>query len=182
MEDLEKLEQTTLGAGCFWCIEACFKDLKGVVSISPGFAGGKTKNPTYKDVCSGATGHAEVAKITFDPSIITFDELLELFWFVHDPTQLNRQGNDIGSQYRSVIFYHDETQRLKATEYKLKLENAKVWEKPIVTEIMEINNYHNAETYHKNYYELNPDNAYCQSVVRPKVEKFKKVFQQKLKI
>ena len=150
--------------------------MKGVISVEPGYAAGDSDRATYKDVCEGDTGHAEVARVVYDPELITFQKLLELFWFVHDPTQLNRQGNDIGSQYRSVIFYHDDEQRKLAEDYKRRLTDEKVWDNPIVTEIKEINNYFPAEDYHKNYFELNPGNLYCQSVVRPKVEKFKKVF------
>jgi peptide-methionine (S)-S-oxide reductase len=175
------MEEATFGAGCFWCIEACFLDIKGVVSVKPGYAGGHVKNPTYKHVCEGTTGHAEVARIVFSPEIISYTELLEMFWFVHDPTQLNRQGNDIGTQYRSVIFYHNDEQKKQAEFYKQKLATNNVWENPIVTEIIEINNYYEAEAYHHNYFELNPQNQYCQSVVRPKVEKFKKVFSEKTK-
>lgn len=175
------VENATFGAGCFWCIEACFLDIKGIVSVKPGYAGGHLENPTYKQVCEGTTGHAEVARIVFDPAVISYDELLEMFWFVHDPTQLNRQGNDIGTQYRSVIFYHTEEQKEKAEDYKKRLETSNVWDNPIVTEILEINNYYEAEAYHHNYFELNPQNQYCQSVVRPKVEKFKKVFAEKKK-
>ena len=170
----------TFGAGCFWCIEACFQDLKGVISVVPGYAGGHTDKPTYKEICTGQTGHAEVAQVVFDPSVISYEELLEAFWFVHDPTQLNRQGNDIGTQYRSVIFYHNEAQKTAALKYLQKLEAENVWDKPIVTQIVEINNYFEAEDYHHNYYENNPGNPYCQSVVRPKVEKFRKVFAEKL--
>lgn len=169
-------KEATFGAGCFWCIEACFKDLKGVISVEPGYAGGDPERTTYKEVCEGNTGHAEVARVVFDPELISYQKLLELFWFVHDPTQVNRQGNDIGTQYRSVIFYHDDEQKRLAEEYKERLTEEKVWDNPIVTEIAAINNYFPAEDYHKNYFELNPGNLYCQSVVRPKVEKFKKVF------
>lgn len=175
------IKEATLGAGCFWCIEACFKDLKGVISVTSGYAGGHVENPTYKAVCEGTTGHAEIARVVFDDAEISFDELLELFWFVHDPTQLNRQGNDIGTQYRSVIFYHDEMQQAIAEAYKHRLTEEKVWDKPIVTEISALTNYYPAEDYHQDYFELNPGNAYCQSVVRPKVEKFRKVFADRLK-
>lgn len=176
-----KMEIATFGAGCFWCIEACFLDIEGIQSVKPGYAGGHLQNPTYKQVCEGTTGHAEVAQIVFDPVVISYDELLEMFWFVHNPTQLNRQGNDVGTQYRSVIFYHSEAQKEAAELYKKKLIDAKVWDEPIVTEIVEINNYFEAEAYHHNYLELNPGNPYCQSVVRPKVDKFKKVFAEKRK-
>ncbi|MFY7943025.1 MAG: peptide-methionine (S)-S-oxide reductase MsrA [Crocinitomicaceae bacterium] len=170
----------TFGAGCFWCIEACFKDFKGVIDVYPGYAGGQKNNPTYEEVCSGNTGHAEVAQIQFDEDLVSYNELLEVFWFVHDPTQLNRQGNDIGSQYRSVIFYHDEVQKEIAKNYKQKLSLEGVWSNPIVTEIVPISNFYKAEQYHHNYFELNPQNLYCQSVVRPKVDKFRKVFSDKL--
>jgi peptide-methionine (S)-S-oxide reductase len=170
----------TFGAGCFWCIEACFKDFKGVIDVYPGYAGGQKNNPTYEEVCSGNTGHAEVAQIQFDEELVSYNELLEVFWFVHDPTQLNRQGNDIGSQYRSVIFYHDEVQKEIAKNYKQKLSLEGVWSNPIVTEIVPISNFYKAEQYHHNYFELNPQNLYCQSVVRPKVDKFRKVFSDKL--
>ena len=175
------IQETTLGAGCFWCIEACYSQLQGVLEVYPGYAGGHKLDPTYQEVCGGNTGHAEVARVVFDDEKVTFDELLELFWFVHDPTQLNRQGNDIGTQYRSVIFYHSEFQKERAEYFISKLSSEKVWENPIVTQIIEINNFYRAENYHHNYFELNPQNAYCQAVVRPKVEKFKKVFENKLK-
>ncbi|MBI2257471.1 MAG: peptide-methionine (S)-S-oxide reductase MsrA [Flavobacteriia bacterium] len=175
------IEEATFGAGCFWCIEACFNELKGIISVESGYSGGHIKNPTYEQVCSGSTGHAEVTRIVFDSYIISFEELLEVFWFVHDPTQLNRQGNDIGTQYRSVIFYHNDNQKELALNYKEKLELEKVWEKPIVTEIVELENFYPAENYHQNYLELNPENAYCKSVIRPKYEKFKKVFSKQLK-
>jgi peptide-methionine (S)-S-oxide reductase len=175
------IQEATFGAGCFWCIEACYSQLEGVIEVYPGYAGGHKLNPTYEEVCSGNTGHAEVARVVFNDEKITFDELLELFWFVHDPTQLNRQGNDIGTQYRSVLFYHSEFQKERAEFFISKLTQEKVWENPIVTEVVEINNFFRAENYHHNYFELNPQNAYCQAVVRPKVEKFKKVFESKLK-
>jgi peptide-methionine (S)-S-oxide reductase len=151
------------------------------LEVYPGYAGGHKLDPTYQEVCGGNTGHAEVARVVFDDEKVTFDELLELFWFVHDPTQLNRQGNDIGTQYRSVIFYHSEFQKERAEYFISKLSSEKVWENPIVTQIIEINNFYRAENYHHNYFELNPQNAYCQAVVRPKVEKFRKVFESKLK-
>ncbi len=175
------VKEATFGAGCFWCIEACFIDLEGVISVTSGYTGGHTENPTYKQVCEGTTGHAEVARIVYDDEIISYDELLELFWFVHDPTQLNRQGNDVGTQYRSAIFYHDEIQKELAEKYKQKLIEEKVWDKPIVTEISPLSVFYPAEDYHNNYFALNPDNPYCNAVVRPKVEKFKKVFAARLK-
>lgn len=174
-------KEATLGAGCFWCIEACFKDIKGVLAVSPGYAGGDPERANYKDVCEGNTGHAEVARIEYDDEIVSFDKLLELFWFVHDPTQLNRQGNDIGTQYRSSVFYHDEQQREIAEAYKKRLTDEKVWEQPIVTEIVPLEKFFKGEDYHHNYFENNPQNMYCQSVVRPKVDKFKKVFADLMK-
>lgn len=176
---MRKME-ATLGAGCFWCIEACFKDLEGVISVVPGYAGGTPETANYKDVCTGKTGHAEVAHITFDADQLSFDEILEMFWFVHDPTQLNRQGNDIGPQYRSAVFYHNEEQKTKAEMYRQKLTAEKVWDKPIVTKIEPLEAFYSAEDYHRNYFELNPENQYCQFVVRPKVEKFKEVFAKRL--
>ena len=175
------IKEATVGAGCFWCIEACYKELKGIVQVLPGYAGGQIKNPSYEEVCNGKTGHAEVARVVYEDTEISFEQLLEVFWFVHDPTQLNRQGNDIGTQYRSVIFYHDDEQKQLSEAIKLKLTAEKVWENPIVTEIVPINNFYVAENYHHDYFKLNPENMYCQAVVRPKVEKFKKVFAEKLK-
>ena len=175
------LKEATFGAGCFWCIEACYSEMKGIIEVYPGYAGGQTINPTYNQVCEGKTGHAEVARIVYNDEEITFEELLEVFWFVHNPTQLNRQGNDIGTQYRSVVFYHDEEQKRITEEYKARLIKEEVWEQPIVTEIVPIANFYKAEAYHQNYLALNPENMYCQSVVRPKVEKFRKVFGDKLK-
>ena len=175
------IKEATIGAGCFWCVEACFLDLDGVISVSSGYSGGQLENPTYKQVCEGTTGHAEVARIVYEDEVLNFDEILEVFWFVHDPTQLNRQGNDIGTQYRYVIFYHDEIQKELAQKYKQKLENEGVWNDPIVTEISSLLNFYPAEDYHTNYFALHPDEPYCSAVVRPKVEKFKKVFAQRLK-
>jgi peptide-methionine (S)-S-oxide reductase len=174
------MKEATFGAGCFWCIEACFKDLKGVQSVVSGYSNGDIKNPTYKEVCTGSTGYAEVARIVYDESLISFDELLEAFWFVHDPTQLNRQGNDIGTQYRSGVYYHSEDQMKIAEAYKARLIAEKVWEEPIVTEIVPVKDFYPAEDYHQNYLELNPENAYCRAIVRPKVDKFRKVFSEKI--
>jgi peptide methionine sulfoxide reductase msrA/msrB len=181
VDDGVEMEEITLGAGCFWCVETCFKELEGVIEVYPGYAGGKTLNPTYEQVCSGTTGHAEVARIVFDPAVISVNEILELFWWIHDPTQLNRQGNDIGTQYRSVIFYHNEAQKEVSESYLKRLTKEEVWDKPIVTEITALNNFYRAEQYHHDYFNLNPENQYCQFVVRPKVEKFRKVFKEKLK-
>jgi methionine-S-sulfoxide reductase len=180
-EDSVKKEEATFGAGCFWCVETCFKELEGVLDVYPGYAGGKVVNPTYEQVCSGTTGHAEVARIVYDPQKISFDALLELFWWIHDPTQLNRQGNDVGTQYRSVVFYHTEAQKSTTEKYIEKLTKEKVWDNPIVTEVKGINNFYRAEQYHHDYFNLNPQNQYCQYVVKPKVEKFRKVFKEKLK-
>lgn len=176
----ENAKKATFGAGCFWCVEAIFQELKGVEDVVPGYAGGHIKNPSYKEVCSGSTGHAEVAQITYNPDVITFDELLEVFWAVHDPTTLNRQGNDIGTQYRSVVFYHDEEQKNLAEKYKAELNASGAWDNPVVTEITEINNYTQAEDYHNDYYSQNPEESYCRYVIQPKVEKFRKVFKDKL--
>lgn len=174
-------EKATFGAGCFWCVEAQFQLLKGVVKVSSGYSGGKVINPSYKEVCSGSTGHAEVIQITYDPAIISYDELLAAFWQTHNPTQLNRQGNDIGTQYRSVIFYHNQQQKDLAEKYKRELDKAKAWEHPIVTEISPFINYYEAESYHQNYFNENGSASYCQYVIQPKVEKFKQVFNNKLK-
>jgi peptide-methionine (S)-S-oxide reductase len=174
------MEIATLGAGCFWCIEACYKELNGIINVVPGYAGGSIKNPGYREVCTGRTGHAEVAQVEFDPMLISYGEILEVFFFVHDPTTLNRQGGDVGTQYRSSIFYHSDEQKEIAQGYIDRLNLEKVWENPIVTEVTAINNYYTAEDYHHNYLENNADNPYCQAVVRPKVDKFKKVFAEKL--
>lgn len=171
----------TFGNGCFWCTEAVFQQLKGVSKVTSGYSGGKIENPTYKAVCSGETGHAEVLQIEYDENQISFEELLEVFWNTHDPTTLNRQGNDVGTQYRSAVFYHNEEQRSKALAYKQQLEQAKIWKDPIVTEITAFTKFYPAEDYHQNYFNDNGSNPYCQFVVRPKVEKFKKQFADKLK-
>ncbi len=174
-------KEATFGAGCFWCIEACYKDINGVESVLPGYSGGTAETANYKAVCDGTTTHAEVARIVYDDSLVSFDKLLEMFWFVHDPTQLNRQGNDIGSQYRSVVFFHDKDQQNSAKAFKKCLEDEGVWDKPIVTQIVPLENFFLAEDYHHNYFENNPQNGYCQAVVRPKVEKFRKVFGDEMK-
>ena len=177
----QTLSKATFGAGCFWCVEAIFQELKGVDSVLSGYAGGELEKPTYKQVCSGLTGHAEVVQILYDPQQISFEKLLEVFWQTHDPTTLNRQGNDIGTQYRSVIFYHADSQRKIAYELKEKLNQEKVFPKPIVTEISPIRNFHSAEKEHQDYYDQNPDQAYCRLVIRPKLEKFRKVFSKERK-
>ncbi|HAA00903.1 MAG TPA: peptide-methionine (S)-S-oxide reductase [Flavobacteriales bacterium] len=175
------LESATLGAGCFWCIEAVYLELKGVKSVVSGYAGGHVDKPTYEEICRGTTGHAEVARIVFDPKVISFDELLEVFWQIHDPTTLNRQGNDVGTQYRSVIFYHNEEQKNSAEKYKMQLDTSGAWDKPIVTEISPLTNFFPAENYHQNYYNNNPNQGYCRFVIAPKMDKFRKVFKEKLK-
>lgn len=180
-ENQSDMEKITLGAGCFWCVESVFLDVKGILKAESGYSGGPKPNPTYKEVCSGTTGHAEVVQITFDPSVISFEEILEIFFQTHDPTTLNRQGNDIGTQYRSAIFYHSENQRMKALEIIKSLNASGAWEKPIVTEIAAFKEFFSAEDYHQNYYKLNSEQPYCQYVIRPKLEKFRKVFKEKLK-
>jgi len=179
--DTTKFEKATFGSGCFWCTEAIFEELKGVHSVVSGYAGGNVVNPTYEEVCTGTTGYAEVTQITYDPYTITYDELLEVFWKTHDPTTLNRQGNDVGPQYRSVIFYHNEEQKQLAEKYKSELDKSGAWDNPIVTEILPLTNYFPAENYHQDYYNNNPNQGYCAFVIAPKLEKFKKVFKDKLK-
>ncbi|HZJ61283.1 MAG TPA: peptide-methionine (S)-S-oxide reductase MsrA [Chitinophagaceae bacterium] len=179
---MSSIETATFGSGCFWCTEAIFKELEGVVSVMPGYSGGQTINPTYKEVCSGETGHAECTQIVYDPAKISYDELLEVFFKVHDPTSLNRQGNDVGTQYRSVIFYHGDEQKRLAEKYKTELDRSGAYDKPIVTQIAPMEKFYPAENYHHDYYEYNKDkNPYCAVVVRPKLEKFRKVFSEKLK-
>ena len=175
-----KLETATFAGGCFWCVEAIFQNLQGVASVVSGYTGGSVENPTYDQVCSGATGHAEAIQITFDPAKISYKELLEVFWQTHDPTTLNRQGNDTGTQYRSAIFYHSDQQRQTAELYKKELVAAKIWGSPIVTEIVPFKKFYKAEDYHQNYYRQNAGQPYCRFVITPKVEKFRKVFEKKL--
>jgi peptide-methionine (S)-S-oxide reductase len=177
----QKMEVITLGAGCFWCIESIFQNLKGVEKVVSGYSNGQKPNPTYKEVCTGTTGHAEVAEITFDPSVVSFSEVLEVFFQTHDPTTLNRQGNDAGTQYRSGIFYHTDVQKTKALEIIKALNESKAYNNPIVTEVTKVETFYPAEDYHQNYFNLNGDQPYCQYVIRPKVDKFKKVFAGKLK-
>ena len=175
------MELATFGTGCFWCTEAIFEQLKGVESAISGYSGGTVKNPTYKKICTGETGHAEVIQITFAPEIITYKELLEVFWQTHDPTTLNRQGADVGTQYRSVIFYHNAMQKELAENYKKKLDKAGIYNNPIVTEISDYSTFYKAEDYHQDYYNNNKSQSYCSFVITPKIEKFKKVFKDKLK-
>ena len=175
------MEKATFGSGCFWCTEAVFQNLEGVESVVSGYSGGHIKNPAYREVCEGRTGHAEVVQITYDPDKVSYDTLLEVFWKTHDPTTLNRQGNDVGTQYRSVIYYHDDAQRQLAQEYKEKLDASGAFPNPIVTEISPLDVFYPAEEYHQNYYNNNPGQGYCSFVIRPKVDKFKQVFGDKMK-
>jgi peptide-methionine (S)-S-oxide reductase len=179
--NLEGKEMTTLGGGCFWCIEAVFDDLKGVENVESGYSGGTVANPTYKQVCTGTTGHAEVVQITFDPKIISYKEILEVFFTVHDPTTLNRQGPDEGTQYRSVIFYHNNEQKTISEQTIKQLNNEKIWDDPIVTEVVPFKTFYKAEDYHQEYYKLNGDQPYCRLVISPKVKKFREKFYEKLK-
>lgn len=175
------MEKATFGGGCFWCTEAVFQDLAGVQKVESGYAGGHMENPTYKQVTSGTTGHAEVLQITYDPATISYDELLEVFWSTHDPTTLNRQGNDIGPQYRSIVLYHNDEQREKAERYLKELDASGAYDSPIVTMIEPLQEFYPAEDYHQNYFNSHGHEPYCSFVIRPKVEKFKKVFADKLK-
>lgn len=176
-----QFETATLGGGCFWCVEAVYQDLKGVQQVVSGYAGGTVENPTYQQVCTGTTGHAEVVQITFDPKIISFEDILYVFWRTHDPTTLNRQGADVGTQYRSVILYHNEEQKAIAEKSKRETEASGLWPNPIVTEIAPLRDFYKAEAYHQNYYRTNPHQPYCMMVIDPKVKKFRKEFQNKLK-
>jgi peptide-methionine (S)-S-oxide reductase len=174
-------EVATLGAGCFWCVEAIYQQLDGVIKVESGYSGGQTAHPTYEEVCTGRTGHAEVIQVTFDSQKISFKELLEVFFRTHDPTTLNRQGADVGTQYRSAIFYHSEEQRKIAEAVKKETDAAKIWDDPIVTEIARFDAFYKAEEYHQNYYNQNVNQAYCRMVINPKLSKFKKEFKNKLK-
>lgn len=171
----------TLGAGCFWCVEAIFDQLKGVEKVISGYAGGEIKNPSYKEVCTGRTGHAEVCQVIYNPKIISIEEILEVFWQTHDPTTLNKQGGDVGTQYRSAIFYHNNAQKQIAEAYKQQLESSNIFSNPIVTEITTFTNFYPAEDYHQDYFDLNGEQPYCSAIIKPKVEKFKKKFKDKLK-
>ena len=170
------LEKATLGAGCFWCVEAVFQSLKGVCRAESGYAGGTAHRPSYQQVCSGTTGHAEVVQVTFDPGVISFAELLRVFWRTHDPTTLNRQGADVGSQYRSAIFHHGDEQKVTAEKSREETDASGLWPDPIVTEITPFTNFYAAEEYHQKFYLLNPDQPYCRVVIDPKLRKFKEEF------
>lgn len=174
-------EKATFGMGCFWCTEAVFQRLKGVTKVESGYCGGTVKNPTYEDVSSGTTGHAEVTQITFNPAVISYKELLEVFWKMHDPTSLNRQGADVGTQYRSAIFYHTAQQKALAEHYKAELNKQNALGKPVVTQIAPFKAFYKAENYHQNYYNLNGSQPYCRAVIKPKVDKLEKIFKEKLK-
>ncbi len=176
----EKTDTAIFGAGCFWCVEAIFQRLKGVESIESGYTGGTVENPTYKQVCTGETGHAEVAKIIFNPDVISFNELLEVFWTTHDPTTLNQQGADIGTQYRSAVFYLNDEQKMQAEKSKSEIAT-QIWDGSIVTEITPLKKYYKAEDYHQNYFNQNSDQSYCRFVINPKLEKFRKKFRDKIK-
>ena len=181
MQNILTSDTIIFGAGCFWCVEAVFQRLDGVLSVESGYSGGTKENPIYEQVCSGKTGHAEVCRIIYDRTKISFPELLEVFWKTHDPTTLNRQGNDVGTQYRSVIFYYNDEQRQLSEEYKDKLNKSGAFENPIVTEIVPFTSFYKAESYHQNYYNQNSGQPYCQFVIVPKLKKFESVFREKLK-
>ena len=171
---MAQTEVATLGGGCFWCVEAVYQRVQGIESVKPGYAGGHTKNPTYKEICTGKTGHAEVAQIFFNNNKISYKQILNIFWQAHDPTTLNRQGNDVGTQYRSVIFFHNDEQKLTAEKSLKEAEKSGYWENSIVTEITKLNNYTDAEDYHDNYYDNNPNQPYCLFVIKPKLNKLQR--------
>jgi len=181
MANNNKLELATFGSGCFWCVEAIFQRVEGVDKVVSGYSGGHVKNPTYNEVCQGTTGHAEVCQLSYDPDIVSYEELLEVFWKTHDPTTLNRQGNDVGTQYRSAIFYHNDQQKALAKKYKKKLDESGVFTDPVVTEIKSFKKLYVAEDYHQNYFNENGSQPYCSLVIQPKIDKFNKVFKDKLK-
>lgn len=181
VETAEGIQTATFGSGCFWCTEAVFQRLKGVESVVSGYSGGRLKNPTYQQVCQGTTGHAEVVQITYDPSVISYKELLEVFWKLHDPTTLNRQGHDTGTQYRSAVFYHSDQQKALAEFYKTQLDKSGAYANPVVTEITQFSAFYPAEDDHQNYFRDNPENGYCRAVINPKMDKLEKVFRDKLK-
>jgi peptide-methionine (S)-S-oxide reductase len=180
MSDESKLELATFGGGCFWCTEAVFTELRGVRSVVSGYSGGQTINPSYEQVCSGRTGHAEVVQITFDPSEVSYEDLLEVFFKTHDPTTMNRQGHDVGTQYRSVIYFQNDAQRSVAEKIKQELDRSGAFGTPIVTEILPLTSFYPAEGYHQDYFRRNPEQGYCAAVIRPKVDKFRAVFEKRL--
>jgi peptide-methionine (S)-S-oxide reductase len=178
---VSQTETITLGGGCFWCLEAVYDQLEGVLDVVSGYAGGHMPNPDYKTVCSGTTGHAEVVQVTFDPQEITLQEILEVFFSIHDPTTLNRQGADVGTQYRSAIFYHDQTQKATAEQAMAEIRDAEIWDNPIVTEITALDTFYAAEDYHQEYFQRNPYQGYCRAVIAPKVAKFRQKYAHRLK-
>lgn len=181
MNENKTLAEATFGAGCFWCVEAIFEEVKGVKSVVAGYAGGEIVNPSYKEVSSGTTGHAEVTRITYDPSVVSYEQLLEVLWHTHNPTTKNRQGADVGPQYRSVIFYHNEEQKKLAEQSLKKTDKSGLWEDPIVTKIEPLKNYSEAENYHQNFFDNNPNHPYCSVVIAPKLKKFRQEFSHLLK-
>jgi len=181
MTDTERTEQATLAGGCFWCLEAVYQDLRGVEKVVSGYAGGRTKDPTYEQVCSGSTGHAEVVQVTFDPSVVSFREILEVFFTIHDPTTLNRQGADVGTQYRSAVFYASPEQKASAEEVIAEIGRERIWKDPIVTEVTPLVTFWPAEEYHQEFFRRNPGHGYCRVVIEPKVAKFRSKFLSKLK-
>lgn len=181
MDDSSKLEEATFGGGCFWCTDAVFRELRGVVSVTPGYAGGHTENPTYEEVCSGTTGYAEVTRIAFDPAVISYRDLLGVYFGTHDPTQLNRQGNDIGTQYRSVIFAHNAEQLQQARDFIAEIERQEVFPAPVVTSVEPLSTYYDAEENHREFFLRNPQQPYCSAVVAPKVAKFRQAFADRLR-
>jgi peptide-methionine (S)-S-oxide reductase len=180
-EQKNSVEIATLGGGCFWCIEAAFQEIRGVINVESGYAGGKTVSPTYEQVCTGTTGHAEVVQVTFDPKIISFKDILEVFFTAHDPTTLNRQGADVGTQYRSVIFYHNERQKKIAEQVIQKFDAARVMDDAIVTTVEPLKKFYKAEDYHRKYFDRHPEAAYCRVVIAPKIAKLRKKYREKLK-
>jgi len=176
------IEVATLGGGCFWCLDAVYVDLKGVTRVESGYTGGKVANPSYREICNGKTGHAEVVQLSFDTNEVSFREILQIFFTIHDPTTLNRQGADVGTQYRSAIFYHDEGQRQIAEEVIAEIEGAGLWPNPIVTEVTPLTTYYPAEEYHQDYFSRNPSQAYCQVIIAPKVAKFRKQYLDRLRV
>jgi peptide-methionine (S)-S-oxide reductase len=174
-------EVATLAGGCFWCIEAAFDEIRGVINVESGYSGGTTTSPTYEQVCSGTTGHAEAVQVTFDPNVVSFQDIMHIFFTVHDPTTPNRQGADVGSQYRSVVFYHDEKQKETAEHVIKELEDQKVWDNPIVTQVVPFKKFYKAENYHKQYFSRNPNSGYCKVVIAPKIAKLRKKYREKLK-
>jgi peptide-methionine (S)-S-oxide reductase len=181
MQQPNNMEVATLGGGCFWCLEPAYDELRGVESVESGYAGGRVRNPTYEQVCAGTTGHAEVVRVTFDPLVVSYREILQVFFSIHDPTTRNRQGNDVGTQYRSVIFYHSPEQKATAEQVIAELEEADIWDNAIVTEVAPLTDFYVAEDFHQEYFERNPNQPYCQFVVAPKVAKFRKQYMDQLK-